>query len=55
MQYPMPGLAGVIVIATLAVLVLCAVLEYKGLRYDGYRAAHGYNPEHPYNKAREKL
>ncbi len=55
MQYPMPVLAGVILITALVVLVLCSVLEYKGLRYDGYRAAHGYNPEHPYNKARKDL
>lgn len=55
MQYPMPVLAGVIPIVGLVALVLCIVLEYKGLRYDGYRAAHGYNPEHPYNKARKEL
>ena len=55
MQYPMPVLAGAILIAALVMLALCIVLEYKGLRYDGYRAAHGYNPEHPYNKARKNL
>jgi hypothetical protein len=55
MQYRMPVLAGVIVTVTLVVLVLSVVLEYKGFRYDGYRAAHGYNLEHPFNKEREHL
>lgn len=55
MQYPMPVLTGVILISGLAILVLCIVLEYKGHRYDGYRAAHGYNPDHPYNKERKNL
>lgn len=55
MQYPMPVLTAVILAIALFALVLCIVLEYKGLRYDGYRAAHGYNPEHPYNKARKEL
>jgi hypothetical protein len=55
MQYPMPGLLVVILISALVIFVLCVVLEYKGLRYDGYRAAHGYNPEHPYNQARKEL
>jgi len=55
MQYPMPVLAAVVLIIVLVALVLCIVLEYKGLRYDGYRAAHGYNLEHPYNKEREFL
>jgi hypothetical protein len=51
----MPELGGFVIAIALVALVLCIVLEYKGLRYDGYRAAHGYNPEHPFNKAREKL
>jgi hypothetical protein len=55
MQYPMPELAGFVIAIAFVALVLCIVMEYKGLRYDGYRAAHGYNPEHPFNKAREKL
>ena len=54
-QYPMPVLAGFILVVVFVALVLCIVLEYKGLRYDGYRAAHGYNPEHPYNEARKEL
>ena len=49
MQFPMPVLTGAIIIAVFAILGLCIVLEYKGLRYDGYRAAHGNNPDHPYN------
>lgn len=55
MQYPMPGLLAVILISTLVAFVLSVVLEYKGYRYDGYRAAHGYNPEHPFNQARKEL
>ncbi|MDP2410717.1 MAG: cytochrome b561 domain-containing protein [Pseudolabrys sp.] len=55
MQYPMPVLGTAILIFALFVLLLCIALEYKGLRYDGYRAAHGYNPEHPYNKERKNL
>ncbi len=55
MQFPMPVLAAVILIVALVAFMLCIVLEYKGLRYDGYRAAHGYNPEHPFNKEREHL
>ena len=55
MQYPMPVLTGVVLITTLVALVLCTVLEHKGLRYDGYRAAFGNNPAHPHNKARKDL
>jgi hypothetical protein len=55
MQYPSPGLGEFIIAMVLVTFMLSIVLEYKGLRYDGYRAAHGYNPEHPFNKAREKL
>jgi hypothetical protein len=43
LQYPMPRLFGAVLIAGLV------------LRYDGYRAAHGYNPEHPFNRARKEL
>jgi hypothetical protein len=53
MQFPMPVLTGVILFAGLFILGLCIVLEYKGLRYDGYRAAHGNDPDHPYNLARK--
>jgi hypothetical protein len=55
MQYPMPVLAGVILTTTIVVFVGSVLLEYKGFRYDGYRAAHGYNLEHPFNKEREHL
>lgn len=53
MQYPMPWLAAAIVTGALIVLGLCALFEYKGWRHDGYRAAFGYDPDHPYNKARK--
>jgi hypothetical protein len=52
---PMPVLTGVILITALVVLVLCIVLEHNGLRYDGYRAAFGNNPDHPHNRARKDL
>ena len=55
MQYPIPALAGVILAVGVIALVVSVVLEYKGFRYDGYRAAHGYNPEHPFNQARKEL
>ena len=35
--------------------LLAVVLEYKGYRYDGYRAAHGYTMDAPFNKEREFL
>jgi hypothetical protein len=55
MQYPIPELLVFILAVAVIALVLCMVLEYKGFRYDGYRAAHGFNPEHPYNQARKEL
>ncbi len=55
MQYPMPVLAGAVIVAVFVILGLCIVLEFKGLRYDGYRAAHGNNPDHPHNLARKDL
>jgi uncharacterized membrane protein len=55
MQYPMPGLTGVILITALVALGLCIALEHKGLRYDGYRAAFGNDPDYPHNKARKDL
>ena len=39
----------------LIAFVLAIVLEYKGYRYDGYRAAHGYTMDAPFNKEREFL
>lgn len=55
MQFSLPGLATVILIAGFVILALCVVLEFKGLRHDGYRAAFGNDRDHPYNKARENL
>ncbi len=55
MQYPIPGLAEFIIAMVLLVFVASIVLEYKGYRYDGYRAAHGYTMDAPFNKEREFL
>lgn len=55
MQYPIPLLAAFIPVWIVIVLLLCIVLEYKGLRHDGYRAAFGNDPDHPYNLARKDL
>jgi Flp pilus assembly protein TadB len=55
MQYPMPLLVGAIVVIVLVFLAVSIVLEYKGYRYDGYRAAHGYTMDAPFNKERERL
>lgn len=55
MQYRMPILTIAVLVTVLVVFVLCIALEHKGLRYDGYRAAFGNNPDHPYNKARKDL
>ncbi len=55
MQYPMPVLAALLFLIPLAFLAAWVILEYHERRYDGYRAAHGYSMEHPYNKDREFL
>ena len=55
MQYPIPGLGEFIVVMVLLAFVISIVLEYKGFRYDGYRAAHGYTRDAPFNKLREHL
>jgi hypothetical protein len=55
MQYPMPWLAAFIIAMVLIAFVAAIVLEYKGYRYDGYRAAHGYTMDAPFNKEREFL
>lgn len=55
MQYPMPVLAWLLFLIPLAFLAAWVFLEFHERRYDGYRAAHGYSMEHPYNKAREYL
>jgi len=53
MQYNMPVLTGVFVATCFAWLGAWVVYEYKGRAYDGYRVAHGYGLEHPYNKDRK--
>lgn len=55
MQFPMPVLAVVTLVTVVVVLGLCVVLEHKGRRCDTYRSVFGYDPDHPHNKAREKL
>ena len=55
MQYNMPILTGVLFVALLVGLVAWVIYEFKGRSYDGYRVAHGYGLEHPYNKEREFL
>ena len=55
MQYEMPILTGLLFVLFLAGLAAWVVYEFKGRRYDGYRVAHGYGLEHPYNKEREIL
>jgi hypothetical protein len=55
MQYPLPWLLAAVIVLFVLVLVCAAVLDFKGLKYDGYKAAHGTDPEHPFNKARKDL
>jgi hypothetical protein len=55
MQYPMPGLKWVIVALILVVLCVAAYCDYIGIRYDGYRAAHGTDPNAPFNKERAEI
>lgn len=55
MQFPIPGLGEFIVVMVLIAFVVSIVLEYKGYRYDGYRAAHGYTMDAPFNEEREFL
>ena len=54
-QYPMPWVLEFIIAMVLIAFVVATVLEYKGYRYDGYRAAHGYTMDAPFNKEREFL
>ena len=42
-------------LTALVALMVCIVLEHKGLRYDGYRAAFGNDRDYPHNKARKDL
>ena len=55
MQYPIPWLPEFIIAMVLVAFGITIVLEYKGYRYDGYRAAHGYTMDAPFNKEREFL
>ena len=55
MQYPMPWLVPVIVCLLVVVAVVAMVADYIGIRYDGYRAAHGTDPEAPFNKERKDI
>jgi hypothetical protein len=55
MQYPMPWMLPVILVLLAIVAVVAMVGDYIGIRYDGYRAAHGTDPEAPYNKARADI
>ncbi|HSM39620.1 MAG TPA: cytochrome b561 domain-containing protein [Afifellaceae bacterium] len=55
MQYHMPVLTGIALVTALVLFAAWAVFEFKGMKYDGYRAVFGLNPEHPHNKARKDL
>lgn len=55
MQYNMPLLTIVFVLLVLGWMCIWAVYDFKGRAFDGYRVAHGYGLEHPYNKEREFL
>lgn len=55
MQYSFPVLAAFAFILPILFLVVWIVLEFKGRRYDGYRAVFGYGLEHPHNQARKEL
>ena len=55
MQYHMPILTVLFFLLCFVGLVAWMIYEFKGRAYDGYRVAHGYGLEHPYNKEREFL
>lgn len=55
MQFPIPWLAVSAILAVFVILAACIVFEHRGMKYDGYRAVFGINPEHPFNKARKDL
>lgn len=55
MQFYMPVLTGLLFVSFLAGLAAWITYEFKGRSHDGYRVAHGYGLEHPYNKEREFL
>lgn len=55
MQYPIPGLLAVVLALLAAVAVTAMICDYQGIRYDGYKAAHGNDPEAPFNKERKDI
>lgn len=55
MQYHMPVLAVTFILTVFAFTGAWVIYEFTGRAYDGYRVAHGYGLEHPYNKKREFL
>lgn len=55
MLFHMPILTGALFVVIFIGLAAWVTYEFKGRGYDGYRVAHGYGLEHPYNKEREHL
>lgn len=55
MLYNMPGLLAVFLGVSFAWCSAWVIYAFKERNYDGYRVAHGYGMEHPYNKEREFL
>ena len=55
MQFSMPILTATFVVVLLSWMGIWTFYDFNGRAYDGYRVAHGYGLEHPYNKAREFL
>ena len=55
MQYPMPVLASAALVAIMLIVVICVILEYRGQRYDTYRAVFGNDSEHPHNLSRTDI
>lgn len=54
-HYPLRWFLPVVIVLFLLVLAVAAVLDFKGVRYDGYKAAHGTDPENPFNKERKDI
>lgn len=54
-RYPLPRLLAAVILLFIVALTVAAILDFMGRRYDGYKAAHGIDPEHPFNKARKDL
>ena len=55
MQYPMPVLGAAMLVVIVLIVLACVILEYRGRRYDTYRAVFGNDPEHPHNAGRKSL